>query len=1076
MQLRITLMGEFRLEFDERPIVIESPRVRSLLAYLVLHPSTAHPRQYLSFLFWPESTEAQARTNLRQLLHHLRGVLPHPERFLLATRRTLQWNPDGGVVSDVDEIEAAWAAARSVSAPGEEREEIRALERAAGRYAGELLPSCYDEWIDHERVRLRRGHEAALTRLIHLLEERHRYREAAGYAARLLELDPLREETYRTCIRLHGLAGEPALAARAFRACVDMLADQFEVEPAAETRQLYERIARAAEARKEPAMAVTEFGSSNGHAELRISTRVGSEPVDLVGRQAEWVQLRAQWDAAIARGPRVALLAGEPGIGKSRLAAAFLNAAALQGVPVASARCYAAEGLLPFGPVAQWLRSEPLRNGAARLDEIFTREIGRLVPELHGGAAEDGLQESAEPGRRLRLFEALARGVLASGAPLLLALDDLQWCDADTLEWLHYLLRFDTAQALLVLVTLRLGELDSGSPATAWLLQLEAQGRLESLPLGPLSESETAVLAHTVAGEPLAESQARELYRQTRGNPLFVVEYVRAGEASSDAEAASSGAASRPASRDDDGIPARVQAVIRSRLDRLSPDARALAAYAAAFGRQVPWAVLRPAAEDEMTVARALDELCQRAILREDGPGTYDFSHDRIREIAYGELSHARRAVLHHRAARALERLHGGDPDLAGEIARHLERADRIEDAIPFYRQAADRALALFANEEAVRYLERAHLLVELLPESPARAELELDLHTRIGVPLVALYHYAGRRVLATYQRAREIAAALGRPASPPVLRGLALASLMRSRIPEVLRLGRSLLSAARETADPMLAVEAHYVLGVTFFWHGRIAAARRHLRRALDRYDPERAPAHLRLYAQDPRIICGIRLALAEWHAGLEAPAHARCLEAIESAVSLGHPFTLAYARYFGCFVLIEAGDLSEARRQVAALGREAQEYRLASWPTTGAIFEGWLRLEAGDESGLEMMLAAAREYENDGVSLGFPYHQGLLARAYGRLGRTAMALAAIAEGLEMADRTGEHFWTAELLRLKGDLLDDRGAASEEVEACYRAALERARRQGSRALELRARKSLRGRLAAELPGPSRTV
>jgi DNA-binding SARP family transcriptional activator/predicted ATPase len=1051
--LRVTLTGKFRLTHRGSVVPLESSRLQALLAYLILHSDAPQPRQHVAFIFWPDSTEEQARTNLRQLVHQLRRLTPGVEKVLSATRRTLQWRGEAAEC-DIAELEKEWRAAELAEASGDVPGAIDALWRAMEHWGGNLLPSCYEAWIEAPREGLRRKQESALSRLTELLESRRRFREAATAAERLLELDPLREETHRACIRLHGLAGEPGLAAAALQRCQSVLAREVGVEPSPRTQELAQRIIRAGwEAPAGEVRALDIWPTPSSEA-----ADPAARTVPFVGRHGEWARLLETWTGCGEGTRRVALIAGEAGMGKTRLAEEFTATLARQGVVSASARCYAAEGLLPFGPAAQWLRSEPLLGNMARLEEPWSRELGRLLPELRTKEGSD-TPSTGESGRRLRLFEALARGILASGASTILLLDDIQWCDADTLEWLHYLLRFDYAPPLLLVATARLEELDPGAPVDAWLLQLEASAQLERLTLGPLSKAETRDLAAGIASFELNDEASSRLFRETEGNPLFVVEFVRAWRSAAGPD--SQDAPQMPSPDPTSTIPARVQAVLRHRLGQLSPAGRSLVAYAATVGRDVPLELLHSVVGNGMEMIGALDELCRRFVLNEREGLLYSFSHDRIREVAYQDLSSARRALLHYQIAGALESLHGEDPDVAGEIARHLDRADRVEEAIPHYRRAADRALSLFSSEEAARHLKRALSLVERLRDRREKVELELELQTALGVPLVARYHYSDPRVWRAYERAHQLAADLDRAPGPPVLRALALANLMRSRLPEVVDLGRALLEAARSSRDPILQVEAHYVLGVSRFWQGRISSARRHLHRALARYDPQRAAEHLRLYAQDPGIICGVRLALAEWVAGAVGAARVRLLVSLEQAEGLQHPFSLAYARYFGSFILLECGDHSRARHEIGALLRDSEEHRLANWPTTGAIFAGWLRFDAGDPSGLDSMRTAMDAYSAGGFSLGSPYHHGLLARALHRAGRSAEALDTVDEAIGFGERTGERFWESELLRMRGDLARRLGGDRADATAAYRQALEVARRQGAGALVARARASL---------------
>ena len=780
------------------------------------------------------------------------------------------------------------------------------------------------------------------------------------------------------------------------------------MEPAPETRALVDRVLKEGGGGLRSA---AEHGPPG-------SPPAGPEDWPLVGRHEEWTRLEEGWKKAAEGGPRLILIRGEAGIGKTHLAETFTTDATRQGAVVARARCWEAEGPLPFSPVAQWLRAPGPTSRARGLEPTWREEVLRVAPELgeERGGGDRPVEGPAEPWRRLRLFEGLARAMLAGSEPLLLVLDDLHWCDGDTLEWIHYLLRFDPRAPLLLLATVRSGEPGADPRFEPWLLGLRQLAAVDELELGRLDPGETAELARALAGRRPNDEEARALHRESEGNPLFVVEILRLREA---------GDGTAPDS-DDATLPARVRWMIRSRLQRLSEPARELLPVLATFGRSFTVEVLRHASRAAPgEVVAALEELVRRHVIRERIDGTLDFAHDKIRDVAVAEVTAASRALLHKRVARALERAHASTPErVAAQIARHLEQAGHAREAIPWRERAARGALELHAYGEATDHLSQALEAIGTEPERAERMERELELRTALGVPLVALEHYSGSRVWQTYQRARELCARLERPVSPPVLRALALAGLMRSRLPEVVELGQQLMEAARRDEDPMLGVEAHYVLGVVRYWQGRMEDSREHLERALALYRPERVREHLALFAQDPAVVCGVRLALTEWHLGLGQRAQRRCLEALERALELGHPVSLAYARCFGSWVLIECGDMASARRETGALLREAPEQGMEVWATWGAIAEGFLLAEAGHpDEGIRRMRAALKRFSDWELTLGSPYHQGLLARALAESGRTEESVAAVAEGLAVAKRTGQRFWDAELRRMHAEL-----------------------------------------------------
>jgi tetratricopeptide (TPR) repeat protein len=288
---------------------------------------------------------------------------------------------------------------------------------------------------------------------------------------------------------------------------------------------------------------------------------------------------------------------------------------------------------------------------------------------------------------------------------LLLVLDDLQWCDRESLEWLHYLLRFDPSAPLLVVGTCRPEELDEDCPLTQALPTLHRDLRLTEIELGPLDEAGTATLAANVTGGTLEATESQRLYTETEGNPLFVVEAMRSGLPPRAEQPAPGGLPLTP----------RVQAVLTTRLAQLSAPARQLAEVAATIGREFSVALLKQAADtDEEELAQGLDELWQRRIVRERGLEAYDFGHDKLREAAYGTLKPARRRLLHHRVALALESIHASNLDpVSRQVAAHYRRAGLPAQAIPYYVRAGQVAGRIYARQEALASFERGLALLQ---------------------------------------------------------------------------------------------------------------------------------------------------------------------------------------------------------------------------------------------------------------------------------------------------------------------------------------------------------------------------
>jgi DNA-binding SARP family transcriptional activator len=1026
--LLIRLLGELDLRHDGASLPpLESARTASLLAYLLLHREAPQSRQRLAFLLWPDSTEPQARTNLRHVLHNLRRALPDPDRFLDVTPRTLQWRADAPFWLDVAAFEESLSRAERKADGG-----LAALQEAVDLYAGDLLEGGYEEWLLEEREWLRQRYLEALERLAMLLEARGEYARAILYAERLLRHDPLREETYRRLMRLHDACGDRARALRVYHACSAALERELGVEPSAPTREAYEALLPQ---ELEPTAAERQAG------------RVGGPP--LVGRTSEWARLTALWRTSEKGRAQFVLLTGEPGIGKTRLIEEFRSWCAHRGAVTAEARSYAAEGALAYGPVVAWLRSEAFKARLKRLDRARLTELARLLPELLSEVPDLAAPEPLpEDDQRQRLFDAIARAIFAPGVPILLVADDLQWCDRETLQFLHYLLRVAPKARLLVAATARREEMDRQHPVNELLAGLQALESFTEIELRRLTRDETIVLAEQFSGRPLEEPDADRLYGETEGNPLFAVEALRAGWKSGDAERG--------------WMSPKVQAVIESRLAQLSEPARNLAGVAATIGREFTSDVLAQVSEaDGETLVRGLDELWRRRIVREQGADAYDFSHDKIREVTYLALSPARRRYHHLRNAQALERIYAPDPGpVSGQVAAHYERAGAADEAVTWYGRAAE-AAQLHANIEAIRLFERALDLLHTLPENPERDTRELAILSALPAPLGGVEGYSSERLAGVQQRALELTRTLGVEPPPPLVRSLAIASLSRGDFEAARRFGEQLHARGDRDAADILLVEGEYVLGIAAFWQGEFRAARRHFEAAVDLYRPEHRPAHLLRYGLDPKVICLSRLGNTLWFLGFpEAATRARDI-ALALADEIGHLHSRGTALVFAAMLAVDMREPERVRAYTTSLNDDGLEHQWRPSQVNGFALNGYVSVLDGQiEAGIARIQHALNELGRADHAPGMrAYLVRLLLEACVVAKNEQIGLAAAERALEMGGAA--RVWEAEAHRQRAEFFATLGSPAQDIEAEFEQALEVARHQGAKMFELRAAVSL---------------
>jgi DNA-binding SARP family transcriptional activator/predicted ATPase len=1060
--LHIYLLGGFRLINEGKLVTtFTQARLQALLAYLLLHRHSPQPRQHLSYLFWPDSPEAQARTNLRQLLHHLQRALPASDQYLQIEKHTLQWKVDATYTLDVAGFEQDTIMAAQARQEGQYVEERRKLESAVGRYQGELLPACYDDWILPERERLRQIYCTALEDLIDNLEDQHDYRAAIVYAEALLRHDPLREITYQQLMWLHALNGDRASALRMYHTCATILGQELGVKPSSQTQEVYQNLLNV------------RAPTSLEHEQKVFS----SVQPTLIGRDLEWSMLQTAWRHAADGHSGLVIISGEAGIGKTRLAEEFLEWAGHQGVLVGKTRSYAAEGQLAYAPVTELLRTEPFRHELAKLDSVWLNELVRLMPEL--------LEESQDlvrpepisgPWQRQHLFEALSKAVETVKEPLLLLFDDLQWCDRDTLEWLHYLLHSRKESKLLIIGVTRSEEVDDAHPLVPLLLDLRNREYLTEIELGPLDSSDTTILAEQVSGRQFNPDGSYRIYLQSEGNPLFVVEIVRA-ELSENVERGRLQATDATRSylqldtalylrwRSHGNLPAKVYAVIQTRLGQLSPAARELARLAATIGRAFSLELLSLASElDDEALVRGLDQLWRRRIVREQDSLRYDFSHDLIREVAYTETSAARQSLLHRRVAGALEQLYGANLDeVSSQIAAHYERAGLAAQAIDYYQRAAKVAQSTYSNAEVIHEMNSALALLPNLPVGQEKNETELSLLLVLAEAYMLFNGYGHPNAERVLLQAWKLCQALeNHPDTVKVLAGLWICYHVRGDMGQEIEWAEKLEREMQRGMDGGFISYVYLALIGTAYFRGDFLAAKHYGESQFNQAQIRKQNLKKVLFGYNAEIPVMAYWASSLWRLGYPAQAATQVHRAVAHAANSNHPVNTLISLSLQLDFHILSREISLALNLARRIIDYSIEKVIPYWLAHAHIIHGWVLVQEGyPDRGIEEQKDGLATLQEIGTGLAKPYYLLLLAESYLASGRFHEGLKAGADGLEIVYAGQEYCYEAELHRCQGKLILAKGGDELEAESCFRQALETARRQHARSYELRAAMNL---------------
>jgi DNA-binding SARP family transcriptional activator/DNA-binding transcriptional ArsR family regulator len=695
--LHITTFGGLQIERDGPPLDLPSRTARHLLAYLILHHDRSLARDLLGGTFWPDRSNALARRALSQALWQIRTALGPSADRVVAEPEHVTFTLQPGDRLDVTDFETA---IRS--------DDPAQLREAVALYQADFLEGCYADWALLERERLREQYLAALERLVVLHKRRGDFEAALQLAQQLVAADPLRETAHQECMRLYHLLDRSRAALAQYQALCEILAEEMDAEPLPRTAQLAREIA-AALATDAPSH--LPFPTPEAPALERTSA------LPLVGREAERAALLAHLERAIGGQGTLVLIEGEAGVGKTRLLEALAEGADWREVPVCRGRGRELTGALPYGVLREALRQAltPLRISQILrlLEPTWLQEASRVLPTLAERLpALPPLPKLGPDQQRQRLVEGLCRLVLALGevTPHVLILDDLQWADESTLAVLHSLVQRLSESRVLIVGAYRSAEARARPELWEALQALDRAGEHPRLLLARLTVEQTGELVRRGLGLiDQAPRFERRLYQETAGNPLFVLETLRAlhdegllyrdedGDWSTPWDQAASGYATMP-------LPSGVQEIVGQRLSRLNADERALLEVAAVLGDTFDFDLLAQTATDAPErLLTLVDSLIRRQWLVE-GPRAYHFNHDMVRQGIYARIEAAARRRLHRRAGRAVEALH---PEQVERLAHHYVAAGERSPALHYLRRAAENARRLFAHQSALNFYDQ---------------------------------------------------------------------------------------------------------------------------------------------------------------------------------------------------------------------------------------------------------------------------------------------------------------------------------------------------------------------------------
>lgn len=1057
--------------YDDQPVEVGRPKQRAVLAALLLHANQVVSVARLAEVLWRDGGAGRSTgslpvyvANLRRLLEPDRPARTPPERIL--TRAPGYLLRVGPGEYDVADFERLAAEGSRHLAEGRPRAAQTALGEALSLWRGPALEEFPFAEIDAARLEALRL-AATENRFIADLT-------VGAHGALVADLErAIGEQPLREC--LVGLlmvalyrSGRQSEALRAFTRARERLGEELGIEPGPDLRRLEADILAQSpklDWRPPPPEGVAP----------ELATPAAAQPAEVrpevfVGRAAELELLDRALTPTAGSSPAIVLVAGEPGIGKTRLVREAAARAAAREVLVAWGRCDEREGAPPFWPwieVIRALLADPDADAVRAALAGDGADIGQLVPdvkELLGSLPPPPPLDPAAA--RHRFFEAVAGFLLRLGRhrPLAIILDDLHWGDAPSLELTAHLARRLSGSNVCLVVTYRDVDPAPDAALTEVLASLAREPGRVDLTLRGLTRDEVAEFVALEAGTEAVASMLAAVWDRAGGNPFFVGELIRLLVAEKTAPTATGA-----------GVPWAVRQVVARRRGRLPKATRRLLAIAAVAGTSFDLRVVARAAAVDLE--RALDQIdvsVAAGLVTEqpDSVERFQFSHALVQEAIYDELTRLRRARLHGLVATALEEI-GGDHVPATEVAHHLYESVAVSGpgrAVVAAGRAATAAQAALAYEVAEDHLHRGLALVATMPAGPERDRSELDLQVQLASLLSLVKGVATLESARAWERAKELCRAVEDERQLLLsLWGLLTFAWASGDMRGARTLAEHMLPLRRTSSDPAVTVTAHLGLGLVAVCRGDLIEGEAHLAAGKAVADAVDEEALADATFGDLRVQVDSWLSMARHLQGDHDEGRRLIDAAVERAGAIGGPIAIATALSFALFACVLSDDAAGGERLAEELISQTDRLQLTDFTYHGRVVRAWALASAGaPEVEVATLLRELPSAVTAGIRPWHPFWLALTAETWHALGYADEAQRLVAEAQAEVDAMGSSFSSAEVHRLQGELLAELEPRrrAEALDSLLLAARE-AEEQGATILRDRALAS-----AARVEGP----